>query len=97
MKPIVINVVNSSITRFSKSDLQPKKYLNSGLENKSPIKDCDNQTNPIGGLDDEDIEQARPAFPKVTPKTFIRPKLPANLQCDTGRTNNVCQLLLFIL
>jgi hypothetical protein len=92
MKPIVINII-----RFSKSDLQPKKYLNSGLENKSPIKDRDDQTNPIGGLDDEDIEQARPAFPKVMPKTFVRPKLPANLQRDTGRTNNVCQLLFFIL
>ena len=78
-----------SMIRFSKSDLQPKKYLNGGLNNKSPIKDRENQTNPIGGLNDEDIAQARPAFPPV-PKTFVRPKLPANLQRDTGHTNNVC-------
>ena len=87
--------------RFSKSELQPKKYLNGGLETKSPTKDRENQTNPIGGLDDEDIAQARPAFQSQVSeseaKTFVRPKLPANLQRDTRRTNNVWKHLLFAL
>jgi hypothetical protein len=77
-----------NVIRFPKpANLQPKKYHNSGLENKSPIKNC--QSNPIGCLNDEDVTQARPAFPE-SDKAFVRPRLPENLQRDTSRTNNVC-------
>jgi hypothetical protein len=42
----------------------------------------------IGGLEDEDVQQHRPAFP-TDRKPFVRPQIPEKLQRDTSRSNEV--------
>ena len=71
----------------------PKKYKNSGL--KSPMKPKakvrSQKRDMVRGLNDDDINDECPNFPKsITGKPFIPPQLPTNLKQDGSRNNEVC-------
>lgn len=56
----------------------------------TPLKGHRKVTVESGGLEDNDIDQARPNFPpSPVPLANVHIKFPIGLQCDTSRKNEV--------
>jgi len=74
-------------------DHMPKQYKNSGL--KTLIKVGSQKHSTIGGLNDNDINDKHPDFPKSI-KPFIPPQFPSNLKWDDSHCNEVSSWILWI-